>query len=44
MFNFVQGQERRKFNPQEYLGYFEDLNLSLPQRLGKRGRFETASY
>ena len=29
MFNFVQGQGRREFQPQEYLQYFEDQNLSL---------------
>ena len=43
MFNFSQYQERRKFQPQEYIGYFEDCNLSLTQRLVKRGRFAKVS-
>jgi hypothetical protein len=28
MFNFVQDQRRRKFEPQEYIEYFEDLSAS----------------
>ena len=40
---FVQGQERRKFQPQEYIEYFEDWNLSLTSRLGKKCRFAKVS-
>jgi hypothetical protein len=43
MFNFGQGQGRREFQPQEYTQYFEDWNLSLALRLGKRGRFAKVS-
>ena len=39
MLNFVQFQERRKFKSQEYIKYFEDYNLSLTQKLGKRKCF-----
>ena len=35
MRNFLQGQGRRRFQPQEYIEYFEDQNLSLTQRLRK---------
>ncbi len=43
MLNFVQVQERRKFEPQEYIEYFEDSNLSLTPKLGKRERFAKVS-
>jgi len=43
MFNFGQDQGRRKFQPQEYIEYFEDWNLSLTQKLGKRGCFAKVS-
>ncbi len=43
MFNFGQDQGRRKFQPQEYIEYFEDCNLSLTPRLAKRGRFAKVS-
>ena len=41
---FVRVQGRRKFQPHEYIEYFEDLNLSRTQRLGKMGRFEIGSF
>ncbi|HBF43543.1 MAG TPA: hypothetical protein DDW42_07950 [Desulfobacteraceae bacterium] len=31
------------FNHRNMVGYFEDQNFRLPQRSGKRGRFETGS-
>ena len=43
MLNFVQVQERRKIEPQEYIEYFEDYILSLTQKLGERGRFAKVS-
>jgi len=44
MFNFAQVQGRRKFQPQEYIEYFEDRSLSLTQKLGKRGGFAKVSH
>ena len=40
---FVQVQGRRKFQPQEYIKYFEDWNLSLTQKSGKKCRFSKVS-
>ncbi len=40
---FVRVQGRRKFQPQEYMEYFEDGNLSLTQKSGKKCCFANAS-
>jgi len=42
-FQFGRGQGGRKFQPQEYTEYFEDLILTPTQRSAKMGRFETGS-
>jgi hypothetical protein len=42
-FNLAQARGGPKVYPQEYLEHFENSNLSLAQRLCKRGRFEIGS-
>ena|GEM_PF-1621111 len=37
MFNLVSGQGKLKFQPQEYIEYFEDCNFYLTPRWGKGG-------
>jgi hypothetical protein len=32
-----------KFQPQEYIEYFEDLNLSLTREIGQKGYFPEVS-
>ncbi len=43
MFNLASGQGRWKFQPEEYIGYFEDLNFHLTLRWGQRGHCDTVS-
>ena len=40
---YVRVQERRKFQPQEYIEYFEDWNLSLTQKSDIKCRFAKVS-
>ena len=40
---YVRVQGRRKFQPQEYMEYFEDWNLSLTQKSGIKCRFAKVS-
>jgi hypothetical protein len=41
--NFVSVQGGLKFQPNEYIEYFEDLNLSPTLKWGKRGYFSRDS-
>ncbi len=43
MFNLAPGQGRSKFQPQEYIEYFEVYNFDLTPRWGQRGHCYTAS-
>jgi len=40
MFNFVQVHGRGKFQPEEYIEYFQDQNLSLTPKFDTRGVFQ----
>gem|GEM_PF-3610044 len=43
IFKLASGQGRSKFQPQEYIDYFEDCNFHLTPRWGQRGHCDTAS-